>query len=160
MAQNFLTSQVSDASLGQDLQLVPEDTGGDFLQSEDFDIAVIQGYDNLKSSLLRRILTPLGSIKTFVYDTTGLLITDQNYGNGAYKYLSEPLSETLITRIKEELTTCLMQETRIQLQTIDAGIAPLRGAYQVTYNINYSVVGSNDMEVLSIIQAGNSLLTK
>lgn len=157
MAINNFLSTASDASLGQDLDLEPEETGGDFVVGPDMDIGFVAGYENLRSALLRRLITPLGSISTYVYDTTGLLITDQLYGNGSYRYLSEPLSSTLIATIKNEMNVCLLQESRIQVQSIDAKLVTTQGQYQVLYTINYVTTGTSNLEVLSLLQAGNSI---
>lgn len=145
-------------SLGEDLLIDDEETGGDLVQSPGFDLEFIDSESNLKASLIRRLTTPKGFLARFVQDYTGLVSVNSEYGNDAYKYLSEPLTATTISSIKEELRICLGQESRIEVADITPTIVPYYGTYQVFYSITYSVVGSDDMETLAIVQSGNALV--
>ena len=152
MSANLFTNY-SQASLGQDVEISDEADGGDLVATSGGDIAFVVGDTNLQAAIVRRVVTPQGNLARYVQDTTGLVSINQDYGNLGYKYLSEPLNALTISRIKDQIRSCLSQDPRIVVGDINPSVVPYGGTFQVVYNISYTVVGSSVMQSLAVVQS-------
>ena len=148
---------VNPDALGVDLATSGGAFGGDLIPTAGGDLEVSRGFENLRLAIFRRLLTPKGSLSKFVVDVDGLIQINEEYGNGAYSLLSEPLSSVVVTQVKEEIITCLAQEPRITVSEVVPSILPINNTYKISYRIDYVVVGSADMQTLSLIQSNGQL---
>jgi phage baseplate assembly protein W len=156
MADLFDYNDVALNSLGTDLALTTENTGGDLAATGGNDLALVEGLENIRLALIRRLTTEKGTLSRFVQDVDGIILIHEDYGNGAYKYLSEPLSNALISLIRDEIITCLSYETRIEVNEVSPRIVTTQVGYNVYYDISYVIVGSTAMQILSLLQVSGN----
>jgi hypothetical protein len=122
----------------------PSPLGVDIATSLDGDIAekgkdidTISGTDNVINAFVRELITPLGFLARWVYDVDGLKILDEDYGNGVYIQLSEPMTETWIANMVAHVTSVADEQTRIQLRSVDYVVTPETNS--ISFNVYFKV---------------------
>lgn len=68
-------------------------SGGDFGLSE--------AESKVVTAFVRELASPPGILARYTYDRTGVSLQNEDYGNGAYRYLSENLDQYSVNEIKE-----------------------------------------------------------
>ena len=148
MANSFY-DQFNELYLGEDVVVTDGDDGGDLIFGLETELESVVGYAELKQAIKRRLLTPKGALTRTIQDYTGVQIINADYGNGAWKYLSEPLSASLPSNIKNEIKICLAKEDRIIVNDITHEIVTEQNRLVLRFNIVYSVKASNEIFALS-----------
>lgn len=100
--------------MGVDIKLASELNwaGGqesDLANSDRGDFKLVDGSDNLRQALLRRLNTPLGG-----------LWAHPEYGNGALNILSEPIDDSFKVMALDAIRNCIRAEPRAELVEISA----------------------------------------
>lgn len=148
MANSFY-DQFNEAYLGEDVVITDGDNGGDLIFGLESELENVIGYDELRQAIRRRLMTPKGALTRSIQDYTGVQIINSDYGNGAWKYLSEPLTASLPSNIKNEIKTCLAKEDRIVVTDITHEIVNQNNRLILRFTIYYSVKASNEVFSLS-----------
>lgn len=145
MASDFNVFDSSSlVDLGNDLVIDENSNGGDIVVSPFGDLTPINQVDNLKKAIKRRLFTPKGSLGIYVQDINGLYYIDGDYGNEAYRYLSEPLTNELLDNMRDALIECLGQEPRISLSDVVPSIqSGADGIVTVDFIASYTIISNN-----------------
>lgn len=99
------------------------------------DLCLIEGSDNLRQALIRRLNTPLGE-----------LWAHPDYGNGALDILSELIDDNLKALTIDAVSDCIRAEPRAQLIKIDALEYPEQRCVQ--FEIFYRELGQTRVDNL------------
>ncbi|WCK53831.1 hypothetical protein PP175_21315 [Aneurinibacillus sp. Ricciae_BoGa-3] len=125
--------------------------GTDFLLTDDLstsnqgDYVLIADTDNVDQAVIRRIMTPLGS-----------LFYDDTYGNGVYDILSDPMTPAWAADAQQKMQDCLSYEVRIQV--ISVHVVLLNEQRKAFFSIIYQYAngGTNTLQG-GITDAGLSI---
>lgn len=99
--------------------------------------------ESLSAALLRRLNTPLGSIASSVHGMEGLLVLNANYGNPAFRYLSEPQGAATTARMREGVLACLAQEDRIDVLDLTSSLdVSSAGTPLLVFDLLYTIAGT------------------
>jgi hypothetical protein len=128
--------------LQEDLALVD----GDLAFDEQGDFQTVQDAANVVASFRRILATPLNALSRFVHDVDPyrLVVTMQNYGNGAYALLSEPLGPGLTLAMRHAIQACADQEERLVLLEVQPRIEPTERGATLAMDVFYRVRGTPD----------------
>lgn len=109
-----------------DLALIETDQGTDLLLDSSLDIAV-----------RRAIRTPKGYIARETIANSQLAKVDEEYGNGLYLYLSEPLDFSWVAGARQEVARALsFLSDDISIESVDVALPELsQASIAVTYRI-------------------------
>lgn len=129
----------SDLSLSEGEGVV---SGGDLYADETRDLAVIGGIANVDLALRRRLNTPKGALASLVVDVDGLKLVDEDEGNGAFRFLSEPINNQTISGMREAIAACVAQEPLVQLDALTTRVVPDDGDVHILYDIQYTVIAT------------------
>jgi len=115
------------------------DNNGDLKVTETGDIEIVEGERAVNESLYRRIKTPAMGYMRWVRYVDGLKLLDEEYGNTLFNYLSSPITNTTVEKIREGITSALAEERRIEV--IKLSIEPRVGQSKIDIQIDYIVKG-------------------
>lgn len=105
-----------DTTLGMDIQLnistdVPLTDQLGVLEANQSDLHTVTGVENLKQSLINRILTRRGT-----------LLFHPNYGSQLLNMLGRPMNRALLTDAAHELSRTITTDTRVAKCTVDKSL--------------------------------------
>ena len=103
------------------------------------DFATVSGVENVVRAFVRALLTPYGYLARFIYDTEGIKVVDEDYGNVAFHMLSEPLTLAWINTNIEGIYQVADNEPRVQLIGVDYELFDLT-RNRVRFHIRFSVL--------------------
>jgi phage baseplate assembly protein W len=148
MADNFdINSQSQVVNLGADILIKK----GDLDITPTGDIGTVISTDNLQQAIKRRIFTPQGLLGRRILDPYVLYTVTDEYGNGAHRFLSEPLSASLLAQIKDSIIDCLAQEPRIEVIDVTPTIETnAEGLVFINLVAEYNIIGANTTDNLVI----------
>jgi phage baseplate assembly protein W len=160
MSERFdLFTPAVELDFGSDIALSDNEFGGDLVVSSTKDgYELVSGRENLKEAIRRRLSTPEGFLKRFIRDYTNLFLVNYTYGNPAYKYLSEPVEPSMIFTLKAEVMSCLQEENRIEIQDVNVSIVPVNNYPRISLSIQYTEVGQNTIESVTLSQTESGFL--
>lgn len=101
--------------IGSDIAIREEDLS----VSSNGDIETITGVESIIENLLRRMTTPINGYARWIRTANGLEIIDEDFGNGAYSFLSTPITKSDPSAIKLAVLTAASQETRIVVNKVE-----------------------------------------
>lgn len=148
MANSFY-DQFNEIYLGEDVVVTANDDGGDLVLGLEKELESVVGYNQLKQAIKRRLLTPKGALGRLVQDYSGIQVINTDYGNGAWKYVAEPLTAALPSNIKNEIRACLSKEDRIVINDITHEIVTEQNRLVLRFTISFIVKESNELLSLS-----------
>ena len=147
---NYYRNQHYDAVLGNDLKLnlhtdVTLDEQRGVLVSNGSDLDTADGIDNLKQSIIMRILTRKGT-----------LYRHPNYGSTLSDMLGKPISSSLLHDITTEVQRVISTDTRVQ----SAEVTESRLSYNSVFiNVSITPIGYDSAFDLYIYRSENGDLS-
>lgn len=115
---------------------IATESNGDIAQ-EGRDIGTVSGVDNVVTAFVRELITPLGYLGRWVYDIDGLKTINEDYGNGVYLQLSEPLTQDWISDVISHVTSVADVQPRIYLKSVDYTLVPETNS--VAFNVIFTI---------------------
>lgn len=123
------------------------DENGDFEVTETGDFKIVEGESAINESLYRRIKTPALGYQRWVRYEDGLLLLDRGYGNTVFNYLSSPITNTTVERIREGITRAVKAERRIDLRKLS--VEPKVGQSKIDIQVEYIIKGESTIRSLN-----------
>ena len=123
---------------------------GDLATTDLGDLATLNWAENVRVSVLRRLNTPMGAIASSVLGTEGLLILNEGYGNPALGLLSEPLSPSLLLRVRDRIIVCLDQEDRIDVLEVTPRLEADTNGRRMVIDVSYAIKDTPGQQLLTI----------
>ncbi|NLI12805.1 MAG: GPW/gp25 family protein [Peptococcaceae bacterium] len=111
---------MSNPKLGVDL------AGPDLIPTYQGDVALIEGKNNVRGAILRRLNTPLGCLFAHPW-----------YGNPVHDILSENMNDAWAGRAIAGIRQCLDQEPRIKVESVQVTMYPedRLAVFNITYRV-------------------------
>lgn len=152
MANEYNVYDQFDASnLGNDIELGDDNEGGDFLISPTGDIGEVTQLNNLKRAIKRRLFTAEGALGRQIRDPYGVYSLNTDYGNAAYRFLSEPMTAELLSQLRDTVVQCLLQEPRIVVDTVEPIVeTSFDGTTYINLIARYTVVETDTTDNIVI----------
>ena len=139
--------------LGTDLTIASNGdigrTGNDFAMTVD-------GATNVTQALIRELTTPFGALGQFIYDVEGLKILGEDYGNLAYDQLSEPISQSWIDGMVQNIKDVAESQPRIVLKGVEYALVDIE-RHKVHFFINFEILETGDERNLVLEPRGSTL---
>jgi hypothetical protein len=130
----------TDDDFGTDFDLV----AGDLTVDSTLDVTALNGFDYVDQMVRRRLSTPRGALRAWVQDVEGLKEVQATYGNGAFRYKSEPMTASVVNSIRDELVLCLSEEPLVADVAIGISIQTAAGVAVPVYDVRYTVRATGD----------------
>ena len=130
-----------------DIKDIELEDNGDFKITETGDLKIVEGERAINESLYRRIKTPVTGYQRWVRYLNGLFLLDRDYGNPLFNYLSSPITNATVEKIKEGIGSAIARERRIEL--IKLSIQPNVSQSKIDIQIEYIIKGESEIRSLN-----------
>lgn len=130
------------AFIGNDIFIEPL---GDITTNSTGDLETITGVESIVHSLLRRVTTPIDGFSRWIRTANGLTAIDDDYGNGAYSFLSTPLISSSPDAIEQAIYVAAEAEQRIRIVKV---VTESNYRDSVRVQLDYRIIGNNDLQTL------------
>tara|TARA_R110000824_G_scaffold4217_2_gene20054 strand:- start:26930 stop:27328 length:399 start_codon:yes stop_codon:yes gene_type:complete len=94
-------------------------------------------------------------LKNLILTSPGEKISDVKYGIGMRRYLFEPLTQSTINKIRDNISIQIATYLKY-LNVMGVGIVPNEDYNQITISIKYTIRNINVVDVLSVQVDGSS----
>lgn len=130
-----------------DIKDIELEDDGDFKITETGDLKIVEGERAINESLYRRIKTPVLGYQRWVRYLNGLFLLDGDYGNPLFNYLSSPITNATVEKIREGVESAVVRERRIQLTKLS--IQPKASQSKIDIQIEYIIKGESEIRSLN-----------
>jgi hypothetical protein len=142
-----LLDQTVEQDLGVDLLSTPASDrvrspgAGDLRSNKTGDLTTDSGLQLVIRGRLRELTTPIGQYARYIDDVDGLKLIDIEYGNEAFRYLSEPTNTLPLDRIIESCRTVMLKDIRVESANVSPTLDPNTGMLNI--KINFTIISGN-----------------
>jgi phage baseplate assembly protein W len=111
------------------------------------DFTTITGVALITAALMRRLQTPTNGYKRLVRSSTGLQVTDDDYGNAVYDNLSNPITAATTLEIEQKLRKAATAESRIEVINVKVNQTDLT---TLVADITYRILSESELRTLQL----------